>query len=499
MPPNPLHALTLRGRSLLGALAILGAVLSVVAWATASPPGSSPDEDFHLASIWCPTPIDGACETRVGDTGVTQAEVPRLLVESSSCNMFQPAESGACALGVEGTAWTSRLDHGGGYPGTYYDIVHHLVGDDPAATVVTIRIVNGLLAVGLITAVVLLLPLGGRRHVLYAVLPVVAPFPIFLVASVNPSSWAITGVIVAFFGSYGLFQPVSRARRVALAALALVGAFLAAAARADAAAFVGVAIIAVAVMFVRLTWSRRTWIAGGALTALLAATVTAFLASGQSALLLRGFSGGTATETGWTLLFANVRDFLPLLFGFAAVQPTMLNWLDTPVPAITWVTVIALSAAVAWSGLASMRPRKWIALGGVALLYVALPLIFLQVSSAHVGIAFQARYTLPLLFVLMAVVMWSPQDGGAPTIATPQTLALVSGLAVAHSVALHTQIRRFVTGLDVSGFNLNADVEWWHGGPSPMATWAFGTVGFTLLLLALFAVRERSAPAASGV
>ena len=42
-------------------VALLAALL---AWGVSSPPGSSPDEDYHMGSIWCAGGIEaGVCET----------------------------------------------------------------------------------------------------------------------------------------------------------------------------------------------------------------------------------------------------------------------------------------------------------------------------------------------------------------------------------------------------------------------------------------------------
>ena len=44
---------TLRSRFRLIALAPALVLVAVGAWAFASPAGSAPDDEFHLASIWC--------------------------------------------------------------------------------------------------------------------------------------------------------------------------------------------------------------------------------------------------------------------------------------------------------------------------------------------------------------------------------------------------------------------------------------------------------------
>jgi hypothetical protein len=55
-------------------------------------------------------------------------------------------------------------------------------------------------------------------------------------------------------------------------------------------------------------------------------------------------------------------------------------------------------------------------------------------------------------------------------------------------MALHTNIRRYVTGLDVNGVNLDASPEWWWDVPfTPMAVWFVGSVAFGLVLVAAVA------------
>jgi hypothetical protein len=42
-------------------------------------------------------------------------------------------------------------------------------------------------------------------------------------------------------------------------------------------------------------------------------------------------------------------------------------------------------------------------------------------------------------------------------------------------------MRRYITGIDVIGWNLNKNAEWWWTvGPSPMTIWMLGTIAFGL-------------------
>ena len=50
--------LTRRHWNILGVIALLASVFALgVAWAVSSPVGASPDDDYHLGSIWCTPPL----------------------------------------------------------------------------------------------------------------------------------------------------------------------------------------------------------------------------------------------------------------------------------------------------------------------------------------------------------------------------------------------------------------------------------------------------------
>ena len=61
-------------------LAPVFALIALIAWSLASPIGASPDDDFHLASIWCADAADTAACT----AGPTAAEryVPQAVLRA---------------------------------------------------------------------------------------------------------------------------------------------------------------------------------------------------------------------------------------------------------------------------------------------------------------------------------------------------------------------------------------------------------------------------------
>jgi hypothetical protein len=94
---------------------------------------------------------------------------------------------------------------------------------------------------------------------------------------------------------------------------------------------------------------------------------------------------------------------------------------------------------------------------------------------------------LPIVMILMAILAVQGRDRGN----TPNArqLLLVSLLAsLAHSVALHSLMRRYITGLDVASLDLDTNAEWWWDVPvQPMLIWALGSVAFAALAVIIAA------------
>jgi len=125
-------------------------LLTGLGWAVSSPVESSPDEDFRLGSIWCPRPVGEYCQTSVVN-GRPVARVPVAVSDDSmKCYNFQPDRSAGCALGYNDSemAWTKRFDHSGAYPVGYYHFHHLFIGQDVQTSVLVMRGVNVLIAVG---------------------------------------------------------------------------------------------------------------------------------------------------------------------------------------------------------------------------------------------------------------------------------------------------------------------------------------------------------------
>lgn len=474
-----------------GLLAVL-ALVSFGAWALSSPIGSSPDDQYHLASIWCATgERPGLCEE---GTEPDNREVSAALVQTSVCYAFNSEQSGACqAAGGDDSALvvTDAGNFTGDYPPVFYATMSMFASENLGLSVLAMRMFNALVFVVTIGALVSLTAARLRPVVLWSVLATIVPLGMFIVPSTNPSSWAYTSAAAVFIAVMGYLGAEERWRTIALGAIAAFAVVIGSGARADAAVYAGVAIAGAVV----LTWRReRSYLWRLALPVLLVAVAVAFyLSTGQSELAGRGLRGET-TAGNLSRTLTNLLQVPDLIAG--AFGKWGLGWLDTPMWTIVWVLGLMVFGATIVLGFAVLSARKLIVLLTVVVVTIALPVMILVRSNALVGEYVQPRYILPLLVILVAVALIPLRDRVRLTLA--QAVLLAGAVSVAQAAALHAELRRYVVGTDTDRLNLDAHIEWWWGVPwSPNATWFVGTLAFTAavaLLTWLFLRAERVMP-----
>jgi hypothetical protein len=415
-----------------------------------------------------------------------QKMVPSALPESRCYAQF-PNESAACqplmttADGRE--TMTNRLNSVQQlYPTGFFQVHSVFAGENIETSVITMRLVNAGLFIGLSVVLWMLVPLRLRQPLVLAWFGTMVPLAAFLIPSTNPSSWAIIGVGSAWLALLGYLEHTGWQRWL-LGGMFVLFAGMAASSRTDATLFViassGVALLATDAPLRQVL--RRLWIPAAGVV--LAGSVI-FFQRGAIGALSSGFRNTDSEAFDSGLLWNNIIETPGLWLGVVGGWPWgSLGWLDTPMPQM--VTLMTLGVFVALIGL-GLAGASWRIRAVTALMFVmvwAIPVYLLQISGFLVGAGFQSRYILPLIVVLLGIMLLRP--AGHPGIFTQRTpLVMITGaLTIANSLALHHNIRRYVTGLDERGFNLNADREWWWwafqgSAMTPMMVWGVGTVAF---------------------
>lgn len=462
-------------------------MIALSSWAVASPVGGAPDENFHIASIWCGAgDRPGLCESDPDEQGKL---VPWGTV-AAQCFAFQPDVPATCQetkLGPDPgrlvlTEHVNAAAHY--YSPVYYTVMSVFASTNVPASVIAVRLMNALIFVGVASALFFLLPARRRPLLVVSMAVTTVPWGIYLLASVNPSGWAVLAGGTLWLAVLGFLETSGR-RRVALGAIAAITTVIGAGARSDMAVYAVLGMVAAVFLAGREQRGRRFWLSLILPAVLSIACFLLFLTAQQIGVWQEGAapgSGGTA-RAGFNLLAYNILNLPSLWMGSSGTWA--LGWNDTTMPPLVWAGTLFALFATMFTGFASVNWRKMLVLGVTLLALIVLPLYLLQRSVTEVGGLVHPRYLLPLIIMFVGFALF-PVGGRLPKVTLLQVWTVVTLLSVANSVALYSNLRRYTLGSEPGVWLSSPDSWWWGAGvPQPIIVWMIGSITFAGVLVAL--------------
>jgi hypothetical protein len=360
------------------------------------------------------------------------------------------------------------------------------------------RIFNSVLAISLLFTVVIALPQHLRRVPLLGYLGTSIPLGVFLTASINPSGWTYISVLIFFASTLGFFSSKEKNKKIFFAGMSSLSFVMGAGTREDTPAYLLLAGAVAWYLSDSKRNSRRVRLLFLTVTAIGVAVFSYLAFSSQSFIgyFLRGFDwyGGTTTLGG---TFKNIVSLPDLWIGSFGTWG--LGWLDTPMPSSVWFVTFGLYFAIVFGSIRNFSRKQAIAATTVLLALTFVPLYTLSVNGLLVGQIVQPRYLLPLLALLIATAAYRVSVDSGFALSTGQMWVIAAGLFVAHLISLHTNLRRYLTGLDENQVSLNFGIEWWWFERqtsdsllwlSPNYVWLGGSLAFGLLLIAIWKLRR---------
>lgn len=470
----------------------------LAAWALAAPVGSAPDDDYHLASIWCAQGEQpGRCVSDPSDPDLRL--VPVAVVNASECFRFEKEIPAACmteTLADDRLVPTPRVNQTAGlYPGGFYSVMGLLVGPDVERSVHLMRLLSAALGALVLAALLRLTPLGVSSAGSVAIIATFVPLGLFTVASTNPSSWTLLSIatVWAFAWSW-LRHPRALDRRGVLLAGATVGtALMALTSRVDANAYLVLALV-LAVILAGWRHSRTTL--GRALVLSALAVVAGIVYLTHSPVDVVGVAGpgealGTA-ESGAGLLLSNLVELPSLWIG--AVGDWPLGWVDTVMPTLVPVVGILVIGGLLLHGLGVMWPRKAVVAGLAAAALVAVPMAFLYAQRLLVGQMIQPRYVLPLLTLTVAMTLLGVRAGRPLWLQPAQAWAIGTGLVISATLAFWVNLHRYAFGAGIGLLPRSVAAAW--SPPVPMlALLSVAALAGTVLVAGILARTIRASAA----
>lgn len=475
--------------TILAIIGMLGIFIGFAAWAASSPIAGSPDDDYHLGSIWCPRPIDeSGCKFHVKDGVISAVEVPEVIPDSKKCIAFKPEKDASCSLSTpdDKVVPTERFDDGG-YPWGYYQLHHLLVGEDVYQSVVMMRLLNVFIGLGGLFLVGALAAPHIRHPLFIASFTAWVPMGVYFIASNNPTSWALSGCLI--YGASLLASTEARGwRRWALLATMSLGAALATTSRTDSAFYLFVISLAMW-FFIKITRDRLP-------TLLLSLAMAAFglvilSSTGQTANLTA--DGGWPTypklET-WRIFVLNLQSLPEHIASWWGLQWGP-GWFDVPLLGWSTLAMIFVVGGVVFVAAEKLHVRKILATTVMIGALFGIPAVSLTLRQVQPVVFYQGRYMLPLLAV--ALLIWLTRRDQKIFFRSPGQLTLLIIIVVwANSMALRQVIRRYSAGITDHTIIEFTDPVWWPWPISPATLWALGSLAMLIGVVSIVVVTIRS-------
>ena len=468
----------------LGFLLLLGTIITFGSWALASPPGSGPDDEFHLAGIWCAQGYRMKfCEKTDSPDYV---KVPLSLHRNGGprtifCYAGNSKISASCIRDLDAEAVTKLADTKrvalNGSP-RFYNLNSYFTSTNTNDAILTMRFFQIAIFFALISFAIY--SSGERKWaVLLALFVGMVPVGLFIIPSTSPSSWAIAGVTTVGICVMNFFISSKKSHQVIAVIGFLVAVLLTRNVRADINTMLAICItLGLLSGFVVRETGRSLKFDRAKIIKL------AFLAApGLLYIHLKVFSLYPWKIASFILdgsfeLFSNdsPQAFLGFLGG--SIQLGSADFAPTPVVLILmsvgFVTFIVITARF-------VPLKVKISSGfGLSLLFV-LPY---WLSLHAIGAA--SRYVMAIY--LVSLVTFSASAVTSRRLinfkfSKSSLVTIFLTISLGQSLSLHQSIRRYVTGANISGWDLNEGAQWWWThGPSPLSIWIIGSVAFSVAL-----------------
>jgi len=203
--------------------------VTLICWSLSSPVNSYADERYYIGSIWCASGYNENClplgrtkdnievaSVKLGlctPVGIEET-YKRVLVDQNEIQCRYKTRNNDSLADFKSSI--NNQIESNGYVGTDFNQINHpvyyqkfmsiFVTKNGALSVVLMRIFNSFIFSLLFTVLLLLGPKEVKQSMIISFLLIAVPFTLFQIASINPSSWAITGCSFSWAYLYCLIR-----------------------------------------------------------------------------------------------------------------------------------------------------------------------------------------------------------------------------------------------------------------------------------------------------
>jgi hypothetical protein len=462
--------------------AMVALLITMVCWSLSNPPGSTPDEWFQLGSIWCANGIDDKHCLELYPGGEKSPYATGLAdIDSQSCLVDTRSAIQRCSEVQFGI----HLRAESGYPVWYYRFMNLFVPIGNSLSVLTMRMMNSLIAVGFLFLQLQLCDRRKKISILTAFTFTLFPMAIFLLSSIHPSGWALTGVANGWlFLLTAISKPKLRPLHIRLAWIGwIVCGLMTMASRYEAFLYFAASnLIAIAATYPPTRWLRWKIILPTTATLVLGGIAILRLNEIASWALKFPFQPqpGQNKNAEWISHWVLQLIAVPvesLGTGLIGQRPLII-------PHVVWIVGIALLGGVLLFSFIKTSVSQLVAFCG-SLIMLAFIVLSFSGRLERDFFNLSGRYIIPLVpFIVGLCIYLSKSPVQLMEIRRLRILAIVL-LSVTHAIALHSVVETYVDGQSFAFLPISVGESgwWWIGLPfGPNFIVLVGTLSFAKFL-----------------
>jgi hypothetical protein len=393
------------------ALAFLFFFLSMISlFSISTPVFAGPDDDYHLASIWCAEGQKSEmCTEFTEDEYTTYGKIPGDLSGLLACKSRDISVSINCRDYADtGVATLTRINDGF-YPNVFYRFFNTFVSQDALNSIVMMRLINSCVLFLLVCFAIFLLPIRSSIKIMQFFFLLMVPFPLFLMGTNNPQTWSVTLITPLYFiisNALGDFNLRKNMFLILENLYYLIATFMVIGSRGDGIYLILFLIVIVCLINLKHLNRLKILMVGFWI-------VIAFVLNNAFGPKTLSLASSNMESEGRSFTFHNILElpgFLLGVFGGRGDSGYLgLGSYDLPLPSISWVATALSIIIILAAGYNSTYHKFAFASGLFGVAFICI--YGMNQQNANTAGFFQPRYILGFLIITLLVGMEKNIEG----------------------------------------------------------------------------------------
>lgn len=472
-------------------------IATFVSWSVSSPLGSAPDDAYHVSQIWCADNASDQCEIVSQEGQTLTVRVPYI---SPNCYWNPNLQNASCISKAENVSERVTTFGRSDYPNGFYKVLSLFVTENPTQSVLFMRIFNGFLSSVVLLSALVLAPRKHRFALVVSWIPVLTPHGFFFISSINPTGWSFLSIATNWIFLYLLLHDLPVTKRITARLCALVFMYsltflIGLSSRWDSRVFLVVtSFVVFLIANTEFRWVKVKYLAfGAASSALILIVLMQRSYRIRSAFSLNPIGNSAGFETFQYLIYLLVHliEFPVGVFGVDTAWGGLGGLYPSTPPMVGY---IGFSIALASVVVAFIKPNR-IQIVATSLIGLAiLGAVYQQQNIGRylVGDMVAPRYIMGMTAVLLGIATLTSHESHNIFFKGHFRIGGTALLGIAHSVALYSNMDRFITfGLGSTGTFKGFEQDgrwWWDSSISPYVVWVSGSLAFVFFVTAVWCV-----------